>query len=152
MGTHAKLVRRWIGIFNDRDFEACAVIGADEYVEHAIGPFGRVASGRVNGPTYLRETAEWLLAQFPDIHMTLDAIVAEGDLVTARVTSTGTNLGPIGPFAPTGRRFASQQCHWFRVADGRLAEHWAVRDDLVTMLQLGVIAPPSPPAGGSADQ
>lgn len=152
METNADLVRRWIGIFNHRDFEACSAIGAEAYVEHAIGPFGQVAPGPVKGPAYLRETAEWLLAQFPDIEMTLDAVVSEGDLVAARVTSTGTNLGPIGPIPPTGRRFTSQQGHWFRVADGRLAEHWAVRDDLTTMLQLGVVPPPGPPPSQDLDR
>ncbi len=147
MVTNAELVERWIGIFNNRDFAACADIAADDYVEHAIGPFGRTAPDRVNGPAHLRETAEWLLAQFPDIHMTLDAVVSDGDLAVARITSSGTNLGPIGPIPATGRRFESQQGHWFRVADGKLTEHWAVRDDLATMLQLGVVATPGPPSG-----
>jgi predicted ester cyclase len=43
---------------------------------------------------------------------------------------------------PTGKGFSSRQTHWFRVADGKLAEHWATRDDLRTMIQLGVIQPP----------
>jgi hypothetical protein len=45
---------------------------------------------------------------------------------------------------PTGREFAAGQSHWFRIENGRLAEHWAVRDDLTAMLQLGVIKPPRP--------
>ncbi len=40
---------------------------------------------------------------------------------------------------PTGERFAAQQSHWIRAADGKIAEHWAVRDDLVMMRQLGVM-------------
>ena len=144
--AHKDLVRRWVDIFNRRDFEACAAIGADDYMEHAIPPFGQVAAGRVNGPANLRQIADWLLGQFPDIQMTIDALVAEGDIVAARVTSTGTNLGPLNPMTPpTGRRFVAQQSHWFRVADGKLAEHWATRDDLGLMLQLGVIQPPARP-------
>ncbi len=46
---------------------------------------------------------------------------------------------------PTGKRFSSRQSHWYRVVDGKLAEHWATRDDLPTMLQLGVIQPPTGP-------
>ena len=41
--------------------------------------------------------------------------------------------------APTGKRFAVQQSHWFRVVDGKLVERWAVRDDLSMMQQLGVM-------------
>ena len=52
---------------------------------------------------------------------------------------------------PTGKRFVARQSHWFRVEGGRLAEHWAIRDDLVAMLQLGVVQPPSlPPSSRSA--
>jgi len=43
-----------------------------------------------------------------------------------------------GPTA-TGRRFASCQSHWFRVENDKLAEHWATREDLPTMIRLGVI-------------
>jgi predicted ester cyclase len=90
--------------------------------------------------------ADELLAQFPDLHMTIEAMVAEGDTVAVRVLSEGTNLGPLnGMMPPTGRRFAARQSHWFRVADGKLAEHWATREDLVAMLQLGVLQPPGPP-------
>ena len=62
-------------------------------VTYAVAPFGQSAPGRVNGPEHMRGVAAWLLAQFPDIHMTIEAIVAEGDTVAARVLSKGTNLG-----------------------------------------------------------
>lgn len=146
MEANKDLVRRWVDVFNGRDFGACSALAVDAYVEHAIAPFGREAPGQVDGPTHLRETAEWLIAQFPDVRMTIDQLVADGDIVAARVTSTGTNLGPLnGMMPPTGRTFTSQQSHWFRVADGKLAEHWANRDDLEAMLQLGIIVPPGRP-------
>jgi predicted ester cyclase len=89
-----------------------------------------------------------VLVQLPDLQMTIEAIVAEGDTVAVRVLSEGTNLRPLnGVVPPTGKRFAARQTHWFRVADRQLAEHWATREDLVAMLQLGVIQPPPrPPA------
>ena len=88
--------------------------------------------------------------------MTVESLVAEGDLVAARVLSQGTDRGRLGGFAPaTNTRFVAEQSHWYRVAGGRLCEHWATRDDLSTMLQLGVIRPPEqaserhpPPAHG----
>jgi predicted ester cyclase len=79
--------------------------------------------------------------------MAIESLVAEGDMVAVRVRSAGTNRGKLGGFAPpTNKRFVAQQSHWYRVADGRLCEHWATRDDLSTMLQLGVIKPPGAPA------
>ncbi|MEO8571753.1 MAG: ester cyclase [Chloroflexota bacterium] len=146
MNANKDLVRRWVDVFNRQDLDACSELAADAYVEHAIAPFGRQAPGRVNGPAHLRETAEWLVAQFPDVQMTIDELVADGEIVAARITSTGTNLGPLnGMMPPTGRTFTSQQSHWFRITDGKLAEHWANREDLVAMLQLGVIVPPGRP-------
>jgi predicted ester cyclase len=115
---------------------------AEDYVENAVAPFGRSAPGKVNGPQAMRETVEWLLAQFPDMRMTIEAIVSEGDTVAVRVLSEGTNLGPLnGVMPPTGKGFSARQSHWYRVVDGKLAEHWATREDLPTMLQLRVIQP-----------
>ena len=145
MEPNKDLVRRWADMFNAHDFTEADQIGASEYIEHAVAPFGTEEAGAVEGPAHLRSIADWLIGQFPDIRMTIEAIVAEGDLVAARVLSTGTNLGAIGKIPPTGRPFRAYQSHWFRVADGKLSEHWATRDDLVTMVQLGVISPPGPP-------
>jgi predicted ester cyclase len=116
---------------------------AEEYLEHAPAPFSESAPGRVNGPQAMRKTAEWLLALFPDLHMKIEAMITEGDTVAVRVLSEGTNLGPLnGVVPPTGKRFSARQSHWYRVRDGKLAEHWATREDLAAMLQLGVIQPP----------
>ncbi len=147
--THKELVRRFFEeLFTQGDLSCCEEIAAPTYVEHAVAPFGRDAPGAVDGPRHLRETAQWLREQFPDVVMTIESIVEEDDLVAVRVHSQGTNLGPLnGVIPPTGRRFAAHQSHWFRVADDRLAEHWATRDDLPTMIQLGVIRPPGPPGG-----
>jgi predicted ester cyclase len=78
--------------------------------------------------------------------MTVEAVVSEGEVVAARVLAEGTNLGKLnGILPPTGKRFSARQSHWFRVEEGKLAEHWAIRDDLTVMLQLGVTPRPGPP-------
>jgi predicted ester cyclase len=144
-----ELVRRHFEeIWNQQNLDVAEELMAEEYLEHAVAPFGQAEPGRVNGPTAMRQTAGWLLAQFPDLQMTIEAMVAEGDTVAVRVLSEGTNLGPLnGVVPPTGKRFSARQTHWFRVEGGKLAEHWATREDLVAMLQLGVVQPPGrPPA------
>jgi predicted ester cyclase len=86
---------------------------------------------------------EWRLAQFPDLSFEVEAVVAEDDLVAARVRATGSNSGRLNGFlAASGKAFNYTQSHWFRIADGKLAEHWATRDDLTAMLQLGVVTSP----------
>jgi predicted ester cyclase len=139
------LVRRHFDeTFNKKNLDACDELMAGEFVEHGVAPFASEPPGRVNGPAAMRGSAEWLLAQFPDMHMTIEEIVAEGDIVACRIRSEGTNLGPLNPMVPaTGKRFSARQSHWFRVEGDKLAEHWVTRDDLSAMLQLGVIQPPS---------
>jgi predicted ester cyclase len=80
-------------------------------------------------------------------------VVAEGDLVVLHATMSGRHTGtfvgydenarPAQAFPPTGKRFSTTQTHWFRIADGKVIEHWANRDDLGTATQLGW-TPPSP--------
>jgi predicted ester cyclase len=145
--ANRELVRRYFDdIINRRDLDLCSELIAEDYTEHAVAPFGRSEPGRVNGPAATRESLEWLIAQYPDIHMTIEALLAEGDTVVALTVSEGTNLGKLnGVIPPTGKRFVARQSHWFRVQDGKLAEHWATREDLPAMIQLGVIKPPGPP-------
>ena len=138
--------RHFEEIFNRKNLAVCDEIMAEDYVEHAVAPFDQTAPGRVNGPQAMRGTAEWLLAQFPDLHMTIEAMIAEGDTVAVRILSEGTNLGALnGVVPPTGKRFSARQSHWFRVADNKLVEHWTTREDLSAMLQLGIIQPPGRP-------
>jgi predicted ester cyclase len=141
------LVRRQFeDVFNRQNFDLCEEIFAEHYIEHAIAPFRDTEPGAVNGPAHAREVVEWLRSQFEDLQMTIEAIVADGDMVAALVRSEGTNTGSLnGVMPPTGRRFSSRQSHWYRVVDGKLAEHWATREDLPAMLQLGVIQPPTGP-------
>ena len=134
-------------VFTNGRTDVCPQIVAPVFVEHALAPFGEQEPGAVPGPEHLAETAGWLREQFPDVRMEIEKLVSEGDMVAVLVRSEGTNLGKInGVIPPTGRRFASRQSHWFRVQDGLLAEHWATRDDLLTMVQLGVIPRPGGPA------
>lgn len=135
-------------VFNGRKMEVLDDLMADDFVENAVAPFGSQAPGRVKGPDHMRGVVQWLVEQFPDLHFDILSVVAEDDLVAVRLHAEGTNLGRLnGVIPPTGKRFATQQTHWYRVVDGRLAEHWANRDDLAAMLQLGVIPRPGPPPG-----
>jgi steroid delta-isomerase-like uncharacterized protein len=91
------------------------------------------------GPAGLRGVVTMLRTAFPDLHMEVAELIAEGDKVVARTTLHGTHTGPFMGIPPTGRRFAQEQIHIFRFADGKAVEHRAVRDDLAMLQQLGVI-------------
>jgi predicted ester cyclase len=133
-------------VFNQHDLDLCDEIFATDYVEHAIAPFGREEPGTVIGPEHMRNVVTWLFDQYPDMTMRIESIASEGTTVAVLVWSEGTNLGKLnGVIPPTGKKFAGRQSHWYRVEEGKLAEHWAVRDDLGAMLQLGILNLPGPP-------
>jgi predicted ester cyclase len=108
---------------------------------------------RGRGPRTFQATALWLRDAFADLDWEIHTVVAEGDLAVVHCTMTGRhvrtfvaydeNAQVADAFPPTGKRFASTQTHWLRVADGKVIEHWANRDDLGTALQLGWV-PPTP--------
>jgi predicted ester cyclase len=68
-------------------------------------------------------------------------LVAEGDFVVCHNTWTGTYGGTMfrGVPTPQGKSFSVEHIHIYRLADGKIAEHWVVRDDLGMMLQVGAI-------------
>lgn len=111
------------------------------------------AGARVRGPEGAYATALWLREAFAELKWTIHEVLAEGDLVVIHCTMSGRHVKPFTEydenadiaqvFPPTGKTFATTQTHWLRVADGKVIEHWANRDDLGTALQLGWV-PPTP--------
>jgi predicted ester cyclase len=110
-------------------------------------------ASRGRGPAVFYATALWLRDAYADLRWDIHDVVAEGDLVVLHATMSGRHVRtfvgydadarPAQAFPPTGKRFATTQTHWFRIADGKVIEHWANRDDLGTATQLGW-TPPSP--------
>lgn len=145
------VVEKWFAVFNTGAVEMFDAIHDAACHNHAPAPFDLSpwpAEGQLFGPDDIGATVTWLRTNQPDLHVTIDDLVAEGDQVIAWITATGTPTGP-GPIPPTGRPIAFSQAHRFRIVDGKVVEHWAVRDDLRSMIQAGVITlPPRPePAG-----
>jgi len=129
--------RVWDEVFNKRDLALADELVAADAINHEAPP--GVAA---RGPESLKAAVTWLSAAFPDMHMAIDDVLAEGDKVVMQTTMSGTHQRPFWGIAPTGRRFAQRHVHGFRIADGKVVEHWAVRDDLGFLQQLG--AAPAP--------
>jgi len=108
---------------------------------------------RGRGPEAFLATAHWLRGAFDDLRFEVHDVAVQGELVAVHGSMIGRQTGPFvtydadgrveRAFAPTGRRFAVTQSHWFRVADGQVIEHWANRDDMGMATQLGWV-PPAP--------
>jgi predicted ester cyclase len=125
------------------------------YHPNAVDRENRVQppASRVPGPAGFYSTALWLRAAFAGLHYDIHHAIADGDLVAVNSTMNGRHIAPFvlytaegdveAAFPPTGKSFAMTQSHWFRVADGKILEHWANRDDLGHAQQLGWL-PPTP--------
>jgi predicted ester cyclase len=78
-------------------------------------------------------------ASFPDVHMEIEELIAEGDKVVGRFTCSATHLGPWLGEAPTGRRFEGvDEVAIFRFRDGRIVHAWSLEDTLGRLQQLGL--------------
>jgi steroid delta-isomerase-like uncharacterized protein len=93
----------------------------------------------VTGAQALKHVWAVLLRAFPDIHVAVEDVIAEGDKVVYRNTVTGTHQGEYRGLAPTGRSVRYNEIFIVRFAGGRIAEIWGVVDVFSQMRQLGVI-------------
>ncbi|HEY7438519.1 MAG TPA: ester cyclase [Acidimicrobiia bacterium] len=132
------LVRRHIEQgFNRGDWTVCETTLADDYTAY----YG--AEGRANvGRGHYVQVCKFLRKSFPDVNITIEDIVTEGDKVVMRYTERGTLTGRtfLG-VEPAGQAYAKPGTTVYRVVGGRLAESWGVEDTLGWFQQLGAIAP-----------
>jgi predicted ester cyclase len=78
-------------------------------------------------------------ASFPDVHMEVVDLIAEGDKVVGRFRCSATHLGEWLGHAPTGRRFERvDEVSIFRFRDGRIVHAWSLEDSLSRLRQLGL--------------
>ena len=82
-----------------------------------------------------KETFSEAREGFPDLTITVEDIMAEGDRVTARVTMRGTHSGEFQGIAPTGKRVEVKAIDMFRIEDGKIVEHWGHADDPTAFLR-----------------
>ena len=97
-------------------------------------------------PSYKRWAAA-ARAAFPDLRVTIEDLIAEGDKVVARVTIRATHTGEFMGIPPTGKHIETDVIDILRFADGKVIEHWAQPDRLGMYQQLGLL-PAGPPTTG----
>jgi lactoylglutathione lyase len=114
--------------------DAALELFAPDYVDHGGGPGPK-------GRDRVLLMGQALRRAFPDLSYEVTDLVAENDLVVLHMTLKGTHEGLFmaAPVPPTHQVITINMVHIVRVADGRLAEHWAYRDDLSMLTQLGAL-------------
>jgi len=129
-----ELVRRYQEAHNANNLDALNTIVADDLVGHSLMP------GFPAGLEGAKQVHQMAVIAFPDFHATIEDLIAEGDKVVARMTFRGTHTG--GEFMgipPSGRTFAFSATSIFRIADGKIVEHWGEEDALGWLQQLGAM-------------
>lgn len=91
-----------------------------------------------SGPELMKQLWAVLLRGFPDLHVEVEDVIAEGDKVVTRNTVSGTHGGDYMGVAPTGKSITWNEIFIVRIVDGRVAETWGVVDIAAQMRQLGI--------------
>ncbi|MBC8077161.1 MAG: ester cyclase [Chloroflexales bacterium] len=125
----ADLVQQFVAaVWNRADPAAADRLLHPAYIDHAYQPANRAG---------LEATLAQLSSSFPDHAHTIEATVAQGDLVVLRMRLRATHQGAFRGTPPTGSPVDVTVYRMFRVADGRIAEHWGLLDTTALLRQIG---------------
>jgi steroid delta-isomerase-like uncharacterized protein len=121
-----------------RFFDEAVSNGNLEVVEDVCSPDYRVHA-TLSGPDaidldQMKDLVRSFRSSFPDARITIEDIVAEGDLVGARLMEQGTHAGEFRGIPPTGRRVTYGSMTFLRIVDGKIVDHWGLLD-LPSLLQ-----------------
>ncbi len=130
---HKALARRaWEEIVNQRNLDAIDEIYVADVVWH-------VPEGDVQGSEQVKQFVAVYLSAFPDIRVTVEDAIAEGDKVVTRWTMRGTHQGELMGIAPTERQIELEGITIHRIEGGKIVEEWERYDNLGVMQQIGAI-------------
>jgi predicted ester cyclase len=121
-------------LFEKGNLEAADELIHPDFVNH------EAPASNPQGPEGLKETVSWLRGLWGPMRADIEDEICQGDKVVARVMMHGRHEGEFLGRPPTGKEFAVEHIHIWRFAEGKVIEHWSVRDDLGQALQLGLLA------------
>ena len=128
-------------VHNTGDLSAVPELIADDYIYH--GPAGMELKGQEG----FSQTVIALRNALPDLYATTEHVVAEGDMLAARLRLTGTHKGSLMGIAPTGKQLTFPEAVFIRFEDGKEVEATPYANMLSFNEQLG-ISPPEGQSGG----
>jgi len=130
------LMRRLIEGFNSGNLEIYDELVAPDFVDHSAPP-GAPATREA-----WKQKAGMFRSAFPDIHVTIEQSIAEGDLVTTHTVATGTHQGELMGIPASGKEISVRSMHIEQIVEGKIVARWEVIDLMGMMVQLGVVSPP----------
>jgi predicted ester cyclase len=134
-GDNKRLVRRALDeIYTKGDLDLADELIHPDFVDH-----DSEQGAQPTGPENVKRTVRHLHGMFGDLGFEVRDELAEGDKVVQLVTMSGRHTGPLMGREPTDRTFAVRHIYIWRIADGKIADHWGSRDDLGLLGQLGLL-------------
>jgi steroid delta-isomerase-like uncharacterized protein len=131
------IVQRYVDeIQNAHSLDGIDGIFDEDFTDH-MASSGGLFLGGMDG---LKRGYATFLNAFPDLHVTVEAMIAEADKVVAYKTLTGTHRGTHLGIPPTGKRVQYQIISIYRIKNGKIAEYWGLQDEISLKRQLGAIA------------
>ena len=127
-----QLARDYFPAFRDRD-EAWW----DRYIAPSFIRHDPNLDFEVRGPAGVRKLGEMMHGGLSDVDFDIGDVISEGDKVLVRLKMHGRHTGLFMGVKSTGRWINIDVMDFFRVADGRLVEHWALMDNLSLLQQIG---------------
>jgi steroid delta-isomerase-like uncharacterized protein len=134
------LDRRIFEAVSNKNLDALDELMAPDMVDHELPP--GLPAGRDGTKAFLG----MFISAFPDIKVTIEDQIAEGDKVVTRWTATGTHTGELMGIPATGKQVTMKGIDITRFSGGKNVEDWGQFDQMGLMQQLGVI--PAPGEGG----
>lgn len=131
----ADVARTMLSVFNGSSLDVLDGVVDPDYVEHALPP------GVPPGLDSFKGFVSMFRSALPDFRFDIDLEIADGERVALYGHASGTLHGSLFGGGPTGRHGSWQEVHIFRVANGRVVEHWDVIDFLALRQQLGLPVP-----------
>ena len=133
------IARRFIEeTFNKGNLAVLDEIVAPDHKD--LGPGG--LPGLPPGPEGSKQLVSMYRNAFPDIHITVEDQIADGDKVASRWTARGTHKGALTGIPPTGKSAVVTGMGIDRIVNGKIVESWGIFDQLGMLTQLGVMPPP----------
>ncbi len=129
------VVRRMYQAIGEGDLAVLADLIDDDLIEHEEFP------GLEPNKQGVLQFFQQLRKAFPDLRMTAEDLIAEGDKVFIRGTMSGTQGGDFMGIPATGRPIEVPFADFTRIEKGKVTEHWGVTDTERMMRQLGVLEP-----------
>ncbi len=115
----------------------------DEIVAAAFVGHDPALPEPIRGPAGVKDAVTLYRTAFPDLRLTIERQVGEGELVVTHWTARGTHQGELFGIAPTGKQATVTGISIDRISDGKIAEDWTNWDTLGLLQQLGAVPAPA---------